>query len=358
MPFERPSLSELYQRARADIIEAMPEVADFRFSLADIHAKAIAGSAHTLHAHIAHLAETLLPDSDDPEAIEHWARITATTRKDATTARGPVAFYGEDGRQIPAGTRLQGPEARVYQTIAPVKVSQGAATTEVVSEDPGARMNLGAGAALTLINPVAGVKPEALVSEPGIKDGTDRETDRELRRRYLYKLQNPPRGGHITDYIRWTEEVPGVARAFVFRHHQGIINQIGVTFTSTGEDPIPPIGGDVVRRVREYLESVRPEAAKVVVFVPIRRTLALKVKVAPDNEAVRKAVTLEVTDLLSREAGVGGAFQTNGTIYVSHISEAIAQADGEDHHVLIEPATDVVPALYEIVTLGGIEWVV
>ena len=356
MPFKRPSLVEIFERTRAELIEASPESENFRVSLADIHARAISGCAHLLHGHAEAVATTLLPDSKEPETIERWARIMATVRKEATPADGKVIFTGQDGKIIPEGTRLQASEQRAFKTIATATIVAGTVTARVVSEEPGARMNIEPAAKVTLISPIAGISSDVVIGVEGVRGGSDQETDRELQRRYLYRFQNPPRGGHITDYIRWTEEVPGVAKAFVFRHLQGVLNQVGVTFTITGDNSIPTISSEIVQRVRDHLEAVRPEAAKVTVFVPIAHPLNLTLKIWPDTPAVRSAVTAEVKDLLSREAGVGGAFATDGTIYLSHLREAIGQAEGEHHHELTAPSTNIVPTIYEFVTFGEITW--
>ena len=111
-----------------------------------------------------------------------------------------------------------------------------------------------------------------------------------------------------------------------------------------------------MRRVSQQLEESRPEAAKVTVFVPRAKPMTVKLKVFPNTKVVRTAVTAEIKDLIVREAGVGTAFETDGTIYLSKLREAIAEAEGEHHHELIEPTADIVPGRFEIITLGGIVW--
>ena len=234
MPFERPTLAQIYERVRSDIMEAVPEESGLRVSLADIHSKALAGAVHCLHGHLFHIATTLLPDSDDPDAINHWARVTATERKPPTTAAGTLLATGQEGAVIPAGTAFQGDEGRVYRSTGAATISDGKAQIPVRSEGSGQLYNLKASSELTLVNPIAGIVSRVIVGADGVRGGEDEESNPSLQRRYIEKMRNPPRGGHITDYIRWTEEVPGVARAFVFRHLNGVVNHVGVTFITSG----------------------------------------------------------------------------------------------------------------------------
>jgi len=102
--------------------------------------------------------------------------------------------------------------------------------------------------------------------------------------------------------------------------------------------------------VQDYIDSVRPVTANVVVVAPIAVTLNLTIALTPNNTLVQAAVQAEVEDMLRREALPGG------TLLLSHLREAISIAAGETNNVLITPTADVTYADGEMAIMGTITW--
>lgn len=71
-------------------------------------------------------------------------------------------------------------------------------------------------------------------------------------------------------------------------------------------------------------------------------------RIAPDTSAVREAVKAELHDLFTREAEPGI------TLLRSHIDEAVSITAGEEDHLLISPAANVIPANGELPVLRSV----
>ena len=102
-------------------------------------------------------------------------------------------------------------------------------------------------------------------------DGYDGETDDELRERYYFKVRAPVTSGNIYHYKKWAMEVEGVGGVKVFP----LWNGNGTVKVVVVNSDIGEADATLLKRVRDYLEEVRPIGATVTV-----------------NSAVGKAITL------------------------------------------------------------------
>jgi uncharacterized phage protein gp47/JayE len=180
--------------------------------------------------------------------------------------------------------------------------------------------------------------------------GSDAEIDDSLRSRLLTRIQQPPQGGDSNDYLSWALSVPGVTRAWVNSLELGA-GTVTVRFMMDGTyvDGIP-LSGDITT-VANYIEPLRPVTAAVTVVAPVAVPLNFTITaLTPSNVTIKAAVVQELTDLIAREAIPGG------TIYLSHLREAVSLAAGEIDHVLTSPAANVVNTSGNISTMGTVTW--
>lgn len=351
MPFTRPTLPELIDRAAADIESRLPDAdARLRRSVLNVLVRMHAGSVHGLYGYLDWLAKQLMIDTAELEHLNRWASIWGVTRRAATAAAGNVTFTGTDGASIPAGTTLQRSDGVEYTTDALGTIAGGTATVAVTAVVAGAAGNADAGVALTLVSPISGVNSQATVAAGGLAGGADAEVDDLLRERLLARIQQPPHGGADFDYVAWALEVPGVTRAWVYPAELGL-GTVTVRFMmdDTYADGIPQAGD--VAAVQAYIDALRPVTAAVTVAAPIAVPLDITITLTPNTATVRAAVEAELADLIRREAEPGG------TLLISHIREAISSAAGETDHVLSVPAADVAHGTGEIATMGVVTWV-
>lgn len=350
MPFSRPTLQTLIDRAVADIETRLPGTdARLRRSNLNVLARVHAGATHGLYGHLDFLSRMFFPDTAEVEFLERWASVWGLARKAAEPASGEVTFTGIDGAVIAAGTALQRSDGSEYATDEEAVVAAGVAAVSVTASEPGSNGNADAGAALTLVTPISGVNSVATIAAGGFSLGTDEESDEDLRARLLERMKQPPHGGAEFDYVAWAKEVPGVTRAWCYPMELGI-GTVTVRFMRDDDASAIPDSAEVAA-VQSYIDARRPVTAAVTVVAPVAAPLDFTIELTPDTPEVRAAVTAELADLLSREA------EPEGTVLLSHIREAISTAAGEQNYVMTVPNADVAHATGQIATLGAITWV-
>ena len=349
MPFPRPSLAELNARTEADVASRLGLGALLRRSVLKVLARVIAGAAHLLHGHLDWASRQAMPDSAALEHLERWASIWGVTRKPAAFAAGSMIFEGSDGVSIPGGTLVQRADGTRYATDADALVSAGIALVQVTAVLAGEAGNEAEGVELSMVSPISGVQAFGEIAAGGLADGTDAESDEDLRARLLLRIQQPPHGGSTLDYIAWALEVAGVSRAWVLPGWTGI-GTVGLTFVLDGQagNIFPSV--DKVQEVAAYVDERRPVTADVIVFAPVAKNLSPTIQLTPNSAEVRAAVEASIDSLLKREAVPGG------TLLLSRLREAISIAAGESNNVLVSPVADVVSASNELLVRGTVVW--
>jgi uncharacterized phage protein gp47/JayE len=235
---------------------------------------------------------------------------------------------------------------------------------DVVAAVDGKAGNAAPGTSLAMVSGWSGSgAPTAAVDTDGIAFGSDLEDIESYRARILFRKRNPPHGGAASDYVMWASEVAGVSRVFVERLWAGP-GTVRVFFLMDDAYPggVPTVTD--VARVRDHLDALQPAGAKVMVAAPTPRVINVTIAgLAPDTTAVREAVLAELRDLFLRRSRVAGIDQPHsGMPFLaspeifsrSWIWQAIANAAGEDRHVLQSPAGDTVLATAEIPVLGTV----
>lgn len=349
MPFNRPTLAELADRASTDIEAALPGAdARLRRSNLNVLARVHAGALHGVYGYLAWLAEQLMVDTAETVFLDRYAGIWGVLRVPAAYASGLVNVTGTTGAVVPAGASLRRSDGVAYAATADATLVAGLAAVPVAAVVAGVAGNADALTQMAFAQPVAGVASAALVALEGITQGADRETDEALRARVLARIQQPPQGGAASDYVAWALQVPGVTRAWVYPLEGGV-GTVTVRFVRDGDASFIPDSAEVAA-VQAFINERRPVTAQVTVAAPVAAPLNMSIALTPNTAAVRAAVQAEVADLLRREARPGG------TILVSQLREAISVAAGETNNVLSSPLADVTHAVGQMPTLGTITW--
>jgi len=348
--YSRPTLLELTQRVRADVLSRLSDDDALRRSDAEVYASVLAGTAHGLYAYIDYMATQIIYDTADTEYLERWASLWGISRKAAAAATGTVTFVVQAGAAIPAGTQLQALDGTLYVTTADAMFNAMNFTAPVAASTAAEAGNRDAGESLSLVSPVAGV--QATVTAGLLSGGADVETDDALRARLLTRLQTPPQGGAASDYSTWALQVSGVTRAWVYAQELGV-GTVTVRFVrdndGTGSAIIPD--STEVAAVQAYIDALRPVTAQVTVVAPVAVPLNFQISgLTPATADVQAAVQAELQDLLLREAVPGG------NLLLSHIRAAISAATGETDYTLTSPTTNVTNTTGNMSTMGTIKW--
>lgn len=344
MPFETPSLPVLVSRTQSDLAgDAM------RRSDAQVLARALSGAAYGLYGYLDWIVDQILPDTADEEILERIATLRLNQpRKPAQPASGEVRFNAAALAVLDAGTVLQANDGRTYKVSVGKTTIAGINSATVEAVDAGVMGNADPGLLLTLVQPVEGVAVTFTVLPPGLIGGVALESVESLRARVVRSYRVIPHGGSKDDYETWALECPGVTRAWCRRNYMGP-GTVGIFFMRDDDlDPIPDAAQ--LEEVRQYIEPLRPVTAEVYVLPPVRLPVVYSIRLVPDTGAGRAAVEAQLTDLHSREAGLGE------TLLLSHVNEAISSAAGEQDHKLISPSTDITAAPNQLRTYGGCIW--
>lgn len=345
----RPSLGELITRAAADIEAAIPGAdARLRRSNLAVLSKMHAGAVHGLYGYLDWLSRQLMVDTAEAEYLERYAATWGVLRLPASFAAGAVTFTGSAGAVVPAGTLVRRADGATYAVDADVTLTAGSVDAVCTATESGAAGNTLAGAAMQLVQPVAGVNGQAVVAAGGITLGADVESDAALRARLVARIQQPPMGGAAYDYVAWALQVPGVTRAWCYPLEDGP-GTVTVRFVRDNDVSFIPDGAEVAA-VQAYIDERRPVTAQVTVAAPAAVALNMSITLTPNTLAVRTAVQAELTDMIRREGKPGG------TLLLSHLREAISVAAGETNHVLTAPTADVTHTSNQIPVLGTITW--
>jgi len=216
--------------------------------------------------------------------------------------------------------------------------------------------NIDAGEELAFGSPLVNVESNVLVGT-SVTEGEDDETDDSYRERILARIQNPPAGGTIADYVSFARDVAGVTRAWVT---PGLLGEgtVVVYFVEDDDDPIFPDAAKI-QEVQDSIDAQRPVTADATAVAPTERTVDFDISIKPNTQAVRDAVTAELEDLFLREGEVAGSYkevgvQNDGRIPLSKINEAISAAQGEEDHILNSPSAEIDPVTGDLLTIGTI----
>lgn len=330
MAYTRPTLEEINQRLQADAQAHLNQYPNRR-DLIQTLIKVLSGASHEWYGALDAIARQLFWTTADTTYLERWASIFGLKRRLATKAAGEVKFiYSGEPVDVPKGTVMATSNDVSFVTTSAV-TAEGFAEVEAV--EPGTKANIEPGAELSLTSPVAGVM-RAEVTVMG--NGTDDETDEELRGRLLYKTMNPPRGGTAADYITWSLEVAGVTRAWCYPHEPAV-GEITVRIMTDGltEDGIPD--GDAIAAVQNHLDEVAPLGAIVQVLPPVKQLLNVTITdLMPSTLTLQNQIIAKLKEVIFNEAEPGSL------LYRSHLSSAIATLPEVISHEITVPDTEII----------------
>lgn len=346
--FRRPTLAENISMIRTDLFARLDVNDALRRMDEDVRAKVYAAALHTVYGYIDYLAMNMLPDQCDETWLTRHAGMKRCPRKPATTATGYMRWEGvSDGLKVTAGSVIQRDDLIQYTVTADAVSAGGVLRAPVACSVAGVSGNADDGTALILVTPVNGL-PSAGVAET-LTGGFDTEDLETWRARVIERYYWTPQGGADGDYVVWAKEVPGITRAWTYRHWMGT-GTVGVMVASS--DLVNPIPEDaIVASARTHIMPLAPVAGSdLYVFKPVAHTVNFRIRITPDTTEIRAAVTAELRAFLRRDG------YPEGELELSRINEAISIATGEYSHQLIEPAASIPIAKSALAVMGDIAW--
>ena len=346
--FQRLTLAENISMLRNDLFARLDVSDTLRRMDEDVRAKVYAAALHTVYGYIDYLAMNMLPDLCDESWLARHAAMKRCPRKGATAASGYMRWEGvSDGLKVTAGSVIQRDDLVQYTATADATSSGGVLRVPIACSSSGAVGNADDGTSLILVTPVNGL-PSSGVADT-LTGGFDTEDLETWRARIIERYYWTPQGGADVDYVVWAKEVPGITRAWTYRHWMGT-GTVGVMIASS--DLINPIPEESTETAaRQHIEPLAPVAGSdLYVFRPVAHKVDFHIRVTPDTPEIRAAITAELRSFLLRDG------YPQGELKVSRISEAISGANGEYSHQLLAPADNISIAKNELAVLGTISW--
>lgn len=370
MPFERPTLGQLFERIGANWRARFPGAdTNLRHSPDRAIVGVIAGASDEDLAYLDWQVRQIFPFSADTEYLERWAAAKGLARKAAAKSSGTIVVAGAPNGVAVAGQRLL-TDGGLAVVTTEAAVLDGAGNGTVLAEAAvgGAAGNLGTGVRLTFEGTPAGFADSGTIGDT-FAGGADAESDTSLRLRTLRSFAEPSFGGNQNDWQRAALAAPGVTRVFTapatptpgavtlwpllddFRENGIPLGDNAWHRPGTGVSAGTGGTGDL-RIVLDAILASRPICAHLYVTALAPHAIDCTIdNLTNDTPAIRAAIEAELRAMLKRRAVPGGAISR------SWIVEAIARAAGENSHDLTVPAGNTAIAAGAIAVLGDVTYV-
>ncbi|EPQ6910163.1 baseplate J/gp47 family protein [Citrobacter freundii] len=380
MPYKHPTLTQLRQQVKGDILSELPETGGLlRFSNLGIMGNVQAGMAYMHYGYLDYIAQQSTPFTSTDEYLEGWAALKTVYRKPAAAATCPSCiFTGTPGAEISSGAKLNRADGYQYSTDTMVTIGDdGTGTCSVTailpdaSKDPtggGLNGNAVSGTVVTLDQAFTGIQSTGTFTAPATS-GANIEQDPPLQSRMLKAYQNTPQGGNNTDFENWALSVEGVTRAWSAPRLMGAGSE-GVYIMCDGSDRSNhgfPTGTDGVSqyepwgyyakatgdqlRVADAIYSLQPVTCLTWLASPVPKVI----------DFVLSGITEAGTDLTPFiSVAIDTVFFENGTpdgrgvIYLSDLNTAIAAVPGTEGFIMTSPTGNIPLALGELPQLGTV----
>lgn len=353
MPWQTRTLQQIVTDAQREFTANLPgaDAALARNNLSPV-AKILAGFAYDLERFAAWAADQRFVATCDADQLDrHGAEMKpAVPRKGASAAKGPVTVTAAGAITLATGATLLRSDGAVFTVDAGIVLAgAGPATVQVTAALAGAAGATASGATLTASSGLTGSATFA-VAAAGLGGAADPEEDGAYRARLLFAKAFPEHAGATPDWLRYALAVPGVTRAFIepLGHGRGTV--VVYPFFDLSRPNGTPLESDRAA-VREALRLVGPGAALPVVRIPEAVPVDIVLSgVVPGTPEVRSAIAAEIANSFFVNSRVAGAAEphpsmpflaTPAAFSRSWIWQAVANATGEQSHIVVSPSADI-----------------
>jgi uncharacterized phage protein gp47/JayE len=351
MPWERPTLKNLVERAGEDLSVRLLDGAPLEpRSVLNTIATMRAGGEHLMYGFLEWAFKQIFVHLAEGEFLDDWARVWGVPRKPALAAKGKAIVRGQVGASLLDDSLATAKNGQRY-ILGGVILSAESGEIDIEAVESGSVGNLPASSKVSLISPQVGIVSELTIGPDGLRSGIDVEEDEALRSRLLKVIQSPPYGGNQADYEVWALAVPGVENAKCYPTYAGIGTVAVAVWGDLGNNPILP--EEIIKNAYEYIKKQAPVTASLGLYVFTPRTLPVNfvIKLMPDTPVNRANVIKELGDVFAAESRPGTA------IPLTHLAEAVSRSHGEWDHVLMAPTQNITPDIDTLPITGSFTWV-
>ena len=302
-----------------------------------IRLKVLAGELFAAYAELNWLENQMFPDTAAGSFLEKHAFQRGLTRKQGTKAEGDVDFYLQYtvsyDIQIPQGTVVatEGADPVRFETTQAAVVTSGSLSVNVPIRalETGSRGNVSVQKIRVLVTPVSGIV--RVQNDYRTENGTDVETDEQLRKRVLDSYVHIPNGTNKAYYIREAMAVNGVAAAGIIPRYRGP-GTVDVLIADTDGNAPQTLINEVQTRLERAREINVDVQVRALTIIPCEVYLELAVISGYSFEQVSAGVRRALSEYFSTLGG-------GQTAYLSEMGEAITHVDGVKNFTFVHNMT-------------------
>jgi uncharacterized phage protein gp47/JayE len=203
---------------------------------------------------------------------------------------------------IPAGTICKsqkdssGNDVRFITTEETV-LEEGQTSVQVIAEAelPGNAWNVGQDTITRMVTRVTGINSVTNGAGFFIREGSDPESDEQLRERAITKWETLGLGGTQGAYRNWALSVPGVIAASVLDDFPFGPGTVGVVIL--GANGVP--SAELINEVHQYIKARKPLTADVRIIAPDIRSIDINLEVIRFANSSQDTVDSKVRDAIN-----------------------------------------------------------
>ena len=213
------------------------------------------------------------------------------TRKQETNATGEVVFEGTNGTVVSNGTILFYNDL-YFVVLNDADITGGKATLIVESLEAGSKYNLEKNTELTMQDKIDGVNRVYVKS--GLANGSNAETDEELRDRFFETIKKSYTSGNVAHYETWTLEVDGTGACKVYplKNGNGTVEIVITNSEMLGAS------SELIEKVKANIEEKRPIGANVTVVSATEKKINVSATITLANGYSLEDVKSAYSDML------------------------------------------------------------
>lgn len=221
------------------------------------------------------------------------------SRKQGTKSVGEVVFTGENGTLISNGTILFVDDL-YFVVLNDATIAENQAELVVEALEVGKQYNLLANTKLTLTEAINGVTD--IYVKSNFENGTDIESDEDLRERFFTTIKKSYTSGNVAHYEMWTLEVDGTGACKVYPLKNG---NGTVEIVITNSDMLGA-SSELIEKVKANIEEKRPIGASVTVVSATEKAINVSATIrlvkGYDIEEVKAEFVTKLTQYLKEIA--------------------------------------------------------
>lgn len=287
MSFEQQSTSDVLTRLKEDLLKTNNTAAavegSFNGDMLTANSIEFAKAYNEMNL----IIEAAFANTSWGDYLTMRAAEFGVIRKEATAAIVDLKIKGTAGSKIIKNSLFAtASDIRFYTLNDAVISNNGYIITQAQCNIVGTSGNVDANTITKIPYSIPGV--QSVVNEQSAHDGYDEETDEALLGRYLLKVRTPATSGNVYHYKQWALSIAGVGQCKVLP----LWNGNGTVKVIMVDDNNNTASDDLIKKVADYIESVRPIGATVTVTSPVPFAINIEATIigSGDTDKVKETV--------------------------------------------------------------------